>query len=121
MKINILLFGLIVFISSAYGQTVQKYVIDGKTYYGTPPAGLPKNVEVDRVRLNNTYVSPDDRESADKYINKANAEWNKDMKRINSRNADSQRSAERISDQIVNHGYRKGNDVQNTYGKPDWE
>ena len=60
-----LLMPLLLLISQlASGQPIQKYVIDGKTYYGTPPPGLSLDVEVEDVPINNTHVEQQDYERA---------------------------------------------------------
>ena len=56
MKIFVIAFGLLILIPAAFSQPIQKYVVDGKTYYGQPPAGLSLDVNVENVRIDNTYV-----------------------------------------------------------------
>ncbi len=101
MKVIIVGFCLLIFFSTAYSQPIQKYVIDGKTYYGEPPAGLSQDVEVENVRMHNTYVDPADRKRSDSYNKKANAEWNRDVNKINRRNSSAKRNASSEADSII--------------------
>lgn len=120
MKVIIVGFCLLIFFSTAYSQPIQKYVIDGKTYYGEPPTGLSQDVEVENVRMHNTYVDPADRRRSDSYNKKSNAEWNRDVNKINRRNSSVKRNVSSEADSIIRdiENEEKRKEIE---GKHDWE
>ena len=65
MKIIIIAFSLSLLTPIVHSQLIQKYVVDGKTYYGAIPAGLSLDVQEEDVMLHNASgISNDNRQSS---------------------------------------------------------
>jgi len=80
MKINTVVISLFLLAPAAYSQPIEKYVLDGKTYYGQPPAGLSLDVEVEDIRQKNTNVDKEGhKRKIDHKVNE-NAAYDKEVK-----------------------------------------
>lgn len=82
---------------------IEKYVIDGKTYYGQPPAEAytADNFSGEMITLDNIEVNNEDVNASGKRQSGYNSEWRKDINAIDRREYKSKKEERHYNGHIL--------------------